>query len=225
MSTWTCLSTNWSVALEPATNCVWVQMENSFGSEPAIPYKGAQINMRWLLNSSTTKTLWVSEKWKLFCLLQSDSYCLGSMFSGLWWRFSWILNFTPLYAVLFAKVIQIWFKHISSEVSMDFELENSWHFHPRWHSNVRNRTIDFVGNLNASLWRSPIGDAMVVARVPVPRGMCMAPAGNCWTQACVFQKLVPCPVFRPQTQLFTSATILVGLKIGSTQSAFDIRSE
>ena len=102
---------------------------------------------------------------KLFCLLQSDSYCLGSMFSGLWWRFSWILNFTPLYAVLFAKVIQIWFKHISSEVSMDFELENSWHFHPRWHSNVRNRTIDFVGNLNASLWRSPIGDAMVVARV------------------------------------------------------------
>ena len=165
MSTWTCLSTNWSVALEPATNCVWVQMENSFGSEPAIPYKGAQINMRWLLNSSTTKTLWASEKWKLFCLLQSDSYCLGSMFSGLWWRFSWILNFTPLYGVLFAKVIQIWFKHISSEVSMDFELENSWHFHPRWHSNVRNRTIDFVGNLNASLWRSPIGDAMVVARV------------------------------------------------------------
>jgi len=165
LSTWTCLSTNWSVALEPATNCVWVQMENSFGSEPAIPYKGAQINMRWLLNSSTTKTLWVSEKWKLFCLLQSDSYCLGSMFSGLWWRFSWILNFTPLYGVLFAKVIQIWFKHISSEVSMDFELENSWHFHPRWHSNVRNRTIDFVGNLNASLWRSPIGNAMVVARV------------------------------------------------------------
>ena len=142
-------------------------MENSFGSEPAIPYKGAQINMRWLLNSSTTKTLWASEKWKLFCLLQSDSYCLGSMFSGLWWRFSWILNFTPLYGVLFAKVIQIWFKHISSEVSMDFELENSWHFHPRWHSNVRNRTIDFVGNLNASLWRSPIGDAMVVARVKV----------------------------------------------------------
>ena len=66
MSTWTCLSTNWSVALEPATNCVWVQMENSFGSEPAIPYKGAQINMRWLLNSSTTKTLWASEKWNSF---------------------------------------------------------------------------------------------------------------------------------------------------------------
>ena len=160
-----CLSTNWSVALEPATNCVWVQTENSFGSEPAIPYKGAQINMRWLLNSSTTKTLWASEQWQLFCLLQSDSYCLGSMFSVLWWRFSWILNFTPFYGVLFAKVIQIWFQHISSEVSMDFELENSWHFHPRWHSNVRNRTIDFVGNLNASLWRSPIGNAMVVARV------------------------------------------------------------
>ena len=31
-----------------------------------------------------------------------------------------------------------------------------------------------------------------------PCGTCMAPAGNCRTQACVFRKLVPCPVFRPQ---------------------------
>ena len=56
--------------------------------------------------------LWGSEKWKLFCLLQSDSYCLGSVYSGLWWRFSWILNFTCLDGVLFAPVIQIWSAHL-----------------------------------------------------------------------------------------------------------------
>ena len=34
-----------------------VSMENSFGFEPAIPYKGAKINIHWLLisNSSTEK--------------------------------------------------------------------------------------------------------------------------------------------------------------------------
>ena len=31
-----------------------VSMENSFGFEPAIPYKGAKINIHWLLNSNSS---------------------------------------------------------------------------------------------------------------------------------------------------------------------------
>ena len=41
--------------------------------------------------------------------------CLGPAFSGLWWRISWILNFTCLDAILFTKVAHTLFQHISEK--------------------------------------------------------------------------------------------------------------
>ena len=81
---------------------------------------------------------------------------LGSVYMyNIFWTLNLVKDFVDSYftctcldGVLFAKVLRSkLFQHISSEVSMDFKLENSWHFHmnPCWHSNFRNWTINLSG--------------------------------------------------------------------------------